>query len=1258
VTDRFPYFQRARVLVAIAALAALSACAQEEYALLLDVHARTDIGSIAVQVIPRDGSTATARVAQTITRDAATIAADTPIRIAVSFAGPVDVVVHVRGDGPDGALIATRCYSINGVVRDSALLVALDASADADSDGFPAQGAVSCLDPSGATASQACDYACAGGIGVDCRGCIGSECPAAPADGDPHIYPGADEICADGIDQNCDGADAECGDLDGDGYQACSVINTGACDCADTDPTRNPGAVEICGDGIDQNCDGVDTLCDRDGDGFPSDLAVGGTPDCDDTDANVHPDVTGEPTMEVCTPDGGVARDENCNGLMDELPSCASNDLDADGAEDCTLVGGATGCDCNDCDPSIGPRVTEICGNGIDENCDGVDTACGANDADHDGEIAAASGGTDCNDTPPDGARIGTWAIELCGNGVDENCDGMDTPCSPATDPDGDGYAEPTGCEGDAAIVPWSQELCDGVDDNCNGHLDEANPAGPTPYDACIIARAGETGCVNDRCAVQYATSFFHCGGCRRACNFLTTDLCAGGTCQCTSGTGTVPECTGGSTCCPAAGCHDLQTDLNFCGNCGNDCSALYGTRVDSCAGGLCACGSGGICVEGETCCGGTCVDLRADATNCGTCGNVCTLPFATSICSTAVCAIETCSANRADCDTLAVSGCEIDLSLAESCGACGVTCSTNGACAATGGAYACTCNTGYAGTGVTCSDVNECTAGAPCGANSTCTNTAGSYTCACVTGFTSPDGRACTDIDECAAATACGRNLSATNTCGNTPGGYTCSCAAGFSASGSGATASCIDVNECTPATACGRDLTPANLCTNSVGSYSCSCTAGYAPAGSGLTATCANTNECTTAGQCGRSLVGGGVNSCADTTGSYTCTCGAGFVLSGTGLTATCVNVNECSTAGQCGRSLGGGGVNSCADTSGGYTCTCGAGFVLSGTGLSATCVNVNECATAGQCGRTLVGGGLNGCADTSGGYTCSCGAGFVLSGTGLSATCVDVDECVAATACGRNLSASNTCANSSGGYTCACTTGFAASGSGLTATCVDTNECTAPTACGRDLSASNTCANTVGGYTCACAAGFAASGSGATATCADVDECLAPATCGTARLTCTNTNGSYQCTCDPGYSAPASAGTCADVNECAAATACGRNLSATNTCANSVGGYACTCDTPGFAASGAGFTATCVDVNECLSGTPCGTGGTCTNSAGSYSCVCGPAVLNCGGPSDCETPRSDTDCGACGAGCSGGTPRCCLVGSTYQCSTNSTC
>ena len=68
-------------------------------------------------------------------------------------------------------------------------------------------------------------------------------------DGNPDIRPGAPEICGDGIDQDCSGADvpeAAC-DLDGDGFSALEG------DCDDTNRRVFPGAFERC-NGRDDNC--------------------------------------------------------------------------------------------------------------------------------------------------------------------------------------------------------------------------------------------------------------------------------------------------------------------------------------------------------------------------------------------------------------------------------------------------------------------------------------------------------------------------------------------------------------------------------------------------------------------------------------------------------------------------------------------------------------------------------------------------------------------------------------------------------------------------------------------------------------------------------------------------------------------------------------------------------------------------------------------------------------------------------------------
>jgi chitodextrinase len=78
-------------------------------------------------------------------------------------------------------------------------------------------------------------------------------------DNNINIHPGKAEICGDGIDQDCSGADQLCDyDLDNDGYNGYAH---GGPDCNDNNRLINPGASEICGNGTDENCDGVTEMC-------------------------------------------------------------------------------------------------------------------------------------------------------------------------------------------------------------------------------------------------------------------------------------------------------------------------------------------------------------------------------------------------------------------------------------------------------------------------------------------------------------------------------------------------------------------------------------------------------------------------------------------------------------------------------------------------------------------------------------------------------------------------------------------------------------------------------------------------------------------------------------------------------------------------------------------------------------------------------------------------------------------------------------
>jgi len=192
----------------------------------------------------------------------------------------------------------------------------------------------------------------------------------------------------------------------------------------------------------------VGTGVDHDGDGFS--LREG---DCDDTNPAIYPGAS----------DIADGLDNDCDGLLDEGSPDA--DDDADGYSD--LEG-----DCNDADTGVYPGATELL-NGIDDNCDGrVDEGTDAFDDDGDGYSEDAG---DCNDL---NTGVGPDAPETL-DGLDNNCSGEIDEGTAAFDDDGDGFSELGGdCNDDpstggAAVYPGSVELLDGLDNDCDGLLDE-----------------------------------------------------------------------------------------------------------------------------------------------------------------------------------------------------------------------------------------------------------------------------------------------------------------------------------------------------------------------------------------------------------------------------------------------------------------------------------------------------------------------------------------------------------------------------------------------------------------------------------------------------------------------------------------------------------------------------------------------------------------------------------------------------------------
>ena len=438
----------------------------------------------------------------------------------------------------------------------------------------------------------------------------------------------SDELC-DGVDNDCDGAtDEDPGDP-----ELGTPCGVSAGECRLGRWTCREGARRCVGgvEPAEETCDGADNDCD------------GATDE----------ELPGAEVGQVCGSDEGqcragrteclAGRIECVGALSAELEICDGVDNDCDGATDEEPPGAGKPCGSDEGGCQAGTTLcvagSLICSGAVGpdpERCDGVDNDCNGqvDDQPVDPEIGVACGSAQGECTQ--GVISCIEGVRLCygdGGPAEERCDGVDNDCDGLVDEgsldaglacgsDRGQCASGVSVCRDGALscfgaLPPRPELCDGLDNDCDGRTDEDDPEGGLPCGSQVgECRAGLTSCSEGAllCLGGLDPVDETCNGSDDDCDGEIDEGApgAGQPCgvdegECSSG---VTECRGGRLRCPG----ERPASVEVCDGLDNDCDGETdedpsdpgleqgcGSEVGECGAGVLRCVGGGLACEGST---------------------------------------------------------------------------------------------------------------------------------------------------------------------------------------------------------------------------------------------------------------------------------------------------------------------------------------------------------------------------------------------------------------------------------------------------------------------------------------------------------------------------------------------------------------------------------------------------------------------------------------------------------------------------------